>query len=220
MPAQTGFLRSLPYFSTLNEADMGRIERAVIERPFDRGEVMFLEGDPCKGMYVVKSGMVRVFKSSPEGREQVIMVAKPGDTFNDIPVFDDGPNAASAAALEQSTVLIIPKEAVLSLISGCPQAGAIIGLFAKRLRRMTTLIGDLSFRSVLSRLAKVLLEVGVSESGQSAPQRLTQEEMAAMVGTVRDVIGRGLRLLEKEGAIKLQRQRIVVVDRKKLDALV
>ncbi|HLC23812.1 MAG TPA: helix-turn-helix domain-containing protein, partial [Dehalococcoidia bacterium] len=92
----------------------------------------------------------------------------------------------------------------------------IIELFARRLRRLTTLVGDLSFRNVISRLAKVLLEVAVSEGGPAPAPRLTQEEMAAMVGTVRDVIGRALRLLEKEGAIKLQRQRIVVVAPDKL----
>ncbi|MDO8691484.1 MAG: Crp/Fnr family transcriptional regulator, partial [Dehalococcoidia bacterium] len=212
MPSQVDFLLSLPYFSALSSAEVERIGRAAVERTIERGEVLFLEGEPCIGLYVVKSGMVRVFKSSPEGREQVVLVARPGDSFNDIPVFDGGPNPASSAALERTTVLTIPGETVLSLIKGCPPAAAIIELFARRLRRLTTLVGDLSFRNVISRLAKVLLEVAVSESGPAPAPRLTQEEMAAMVGTVRDVIGRALRLLEKEGAIKLQRQRIVVVD--------
>lgn len=216
MPSQVDFLRSLPYFSALSSAKVERIERAAVERTFDRGEVLFLEGEPCIGLYVVKSGMVRIFKSSPEGREQVILVARSGDSFNDIPVFDGGPNPASAAALERATVLTIPPETVFSLVKGCPPAAAIIELFARRLRRLTILVGDLSFRNVISRLAKVLLEVAVSEGGTAPAPRLTQEEMAAMVGTVRDVIGRALRLLEKEGAIKLQRQRIVVVDPYKL----
>ncbi|MDP2735443.1 MAG: Crp/Fnr family transcriptional regulator, partial [bacterium] len=220
MLSQTDFLRSLPYFSSLPPADAERIERAAVERSFERGEVLFLEGEPCVGLYVVKTGTVRIFKSSPEGREQVVLVARAGDSFNDIPVFDGGPNPANATALEKTTVVIIPKEAVLSVIASCPPAMAIIKLFAVRLRRMTTLIGDLSFRSVLSRLAKVLLEVAVAEGGPAPAQRLTQEEMAAMVGTVRDVIGRALRLLEKDGAIRLQRQRIVVVDPEKLKRMV
>lgn len=220
MPSQTDFLRALPYFSKVSSADMERIERAAVERIFARGEVLFLEGEPSLGLYVVKAGAVRVFKSSPEGREQVVMVAREGDSFNDIPVFDGGTSPASAAALEKSNVLIVPSEAVLSLVASCPPAAAVIKHFASRLRRMTTLIGDLSFRSVMSRLAKVLLEVAVVESTSAPVQRLTQEEMAAMVGTVRDVIGRALRMLEKEGAIELQRQRIVVVDPDKLRSLV
>ncbi|MBI2958610.1 MAG: Crp/Fnr family transcriptional regulator [Chloroflexi bacterium] len=219
MPAQTDFLRPLPYFSALSDADMQRVERVALERSFERGEILFLEGEPCAGLYALKSGLVRVFKSSPEGREQVLLVARPGDTFNDIPVFDGGPNPASAAALELSTVVIIPRDAILSLVDACPPAAAIVRLFAARLRRMTTLISDLSFRSVLSRLAKVLLEAAAADGGTPA-QRLTQEEMAAMVGTVRDVIGRALRLLEREGAIKMQRQKIVVVNAKKLRDMV
>jgi CRP-like cAMP-binding protein len=219
MSSQAEFLRSLPYFSALNAAELDRIEKASSERTYGRGEVLLLEGDPCIGLHAVKSGMVRVFKSSPQGREHVVQVARAGDTFNDIPVFDGETNPASAVALEQSTVLTIPRATVLSLIVNCPPAAGIVGLFAGRLRRLTTLVGDLSFRSVISRLAKALLEVAVPADGASPVQRLTQEEMAAMVGTVRDVIGRALRLLEKQGAIKLQRQRIVVVDPEKLRGL-
>ncbi|MBI2857294.1 MAG: Crp/Fnr family transcriptional regulator [Chloroflexi bacterium] len=220
MASQVDFLRLLPYFSTLPPAEIERIARDTVERTFDRGEVLFTEGEPCRGLYAVKSGLVRVFKSSPEGREQVMLIAKSGDSFNDIPVFDGGPNPASAAALELSTVLIIPRETVLSLVKDCPPARAIIKLFSTRLRYLTNLVSDLSFRSVLSRLAKVLLEVAVAEGGPAPTRRLTQEEMAAMVGTVRDVIGRALRLLEKEGAIRLQRERIIVVDPEKLRQIV
>lgn len=219
MSSEVGFLRSLPYFSGLSVEQLSRIEKDAVERTFERGEVLFMEGESCSGLYVVKSGAVRVFKSSPEGREQVLMVARPGISFNDIAVFDDGPNPASATALEHSTVVVIPRESVLSLVEGCPPARAIMKLLSTRLRYLTNLVGDLSFRSVLSRLAKVLLEVAVVENGTSPVPRLTQEEMAAMVGTVRDVIGRGLRLLEKEGAIRMQRQRIIVADPDKLRSL-
>lgn len=220
MRTQVDFLRSLPYFSSLSQAEIERVERAAVERTYERGEVLFVEGEPSPGLYAVKSGMVRIFKSSPEGREQVLLVARAGDSFNDIPVFDGGPNPASAAALERSAVVIVPCETVLSLVGHCPPAMAVLKMFASRLRYLNTLVSDLSFRSVISRLAKVLLEVAVQSGGPTPPPRLTQEEMAAMVGTVRDVIGRALRLLEKEGAIKLQRQRIVVVNPERLRQLV
>lgn len=219
MPSLKDFLRTLPYFSAMPSSDIDHIEAKAVERLFERGETLFLEGDPSVGLYVVKSGLVRIFKSSPEGREQVVSVARTGDVFNDVPVFDGGPNPASATAMERSSVLVIPRETVLALVSGCPAAVSIIRLFASRLRRMTTLVGDLSFRSVISRLAKVLLDVAVAESGPLPAQRLTQEEMAAMVGTVRDVIGRALRQLEREGAITLRRQRIVVTNAKRLREL-
>ncbi len=219
MDSRSEFIRSLPYFTVLSNAEVGRIEKDILERTFDKGELLFLEGQPCRGLYVVKSGQVRVFKSSAEGKEQVLLVAKPGQSFNDVPVFDGSSNPASASALEPSTVYIIPKETILSLLSGCPAAAAILKIFATRLRHLTSLVEDLSFRTVVSRLSKMLLDLAVAEGGEAAVPRLTQDEMAARLGTVRDVIGRGLRALEKEGAIRIQAGRIVVTDRRKLKDL-
>lgn len=162
---------------------------------------------------------MRVYRSSPDGREQVLFVARQNEAFNDVPVFDGGPNAASASALENSLVLLLPKEAVFQLLRDCPPAVSIIKVLAQRLRNMTTLVSDLSFRSVVSRLCKLLLELAVAQDGKTPPTRLTQEEMAAMVGSVRDVIGRALRLLEKRGAIAVRRQQIVVIDQLKLKEL-
>jgi CRP/FNR family transcriptional regulator len=135
-------------------------------------------------------------------------------------VFDGGLNPASASALEPSTVFIIPSETVLSLVDTCRPALAIIEMFALRLRHLATLVGDLSFRNVISRLAKVLLEVAVAEGESSAPPRLTQDEMAAMVGSVRDVIGRALRHLEREKALRIERGRIIVQNPEKLKEMV
>ena len=211
MASPADFLRSLPYFTALGAEDLRRIENEISERSFGRGEILFLEGEPCHGLYAVKSGRVRIFKSSPQGREQVLFIAGQGDSFNDVPVFDSGPNPASASALEPSTVYVIPRESLLSIVADCPAAQAIIKLFAARLRHLTTVVEDLSFRSVVSRLAKMLLDLAVAEGGPSPMPRLTQDEMAAVVGSVRDVIGRALRTLERAGAIKIEGQHILVI---------
>lgn len=216
IPSLADFLKSLPYFTALGAEEIERIEKDILEYSLAKGEVLFLEGELCRGLYIVRSGQIRIFKSSLEGREQVLLIAKPGDTFNDVPVFDDGPNPASASALEPSTVLIIPKAKLLSLMADSPVALSILKVFARRLRHLTVLVEDLSFRHVVSRLAKTLLELAVTGQEPSPVQRLTQDEMAAMVGTVRDVIGRALKTLEKAGAIKIEGQRILVVDTKKL----
>ncbi len=210
------FLRSVPYFSALGPEEIKRIAKETLEHSFAKGEILFLEGEPCRGLYVVKSGRVRIFKSSPEGREQVLLIARQGDSFNDVPVFDGSPNPASASALEPSIVYVIPKESLLSLVADCPSALAIIKLFAARLRHLTTVVEDLSFRSVVSRLAKMLLDLAAVEGGPSPMPRLTQDEMATIVGSVRDVIGRALKALERTGAIKIEGQRILVIDPEKL----
>ncbi len=216
MSSAADLLRTLPYFSSLGSDGIERIAREVLELSFGRGEVLFLEGEACRGLYVVASGQVRVFKSSAEGREQVLLVARRGDSFNDVPVFDGGPNPASAAALEDATVYVIPGETVLSLLKDCPPARDFLQLFAARLRHLTTVVEDLSFRSVVGRLARLLLDMAVVEGGPAPVRRLTQDEMAAMVGSVRDVIGRALKHMEKTGAIRLKGARILVISPEKL----
>ncbi len=212
MALPDGFIKSLAYFSALNSEQIAQIEAGAREFSLPKGEILFLEGEPCRGLYVVKSGRIRIFKSSPEGREQVLTIAGPGDSFNEVPVFDDGPNPASSSALEPTTVYLIPKERLTSIMAECPAASPIIRQLATRLRHMSSLVEDLSFRSVVSRLAKTLLDMAVVEGGPSPIRRLTQDEMAAMIGTVRDVIGRGLRILEKKGAIKIEGQRITIIE--------
>lgn len=218
--ADDDFLKTIPYFARLSPADFDRLSRATKARRFDRGEMIFLEGDPCLGFYVVKEGLTRIFKASPDGREQVLTFVGPGGTFNDVPIFDGGPNPASASAVEPSTVYIVPREVILALIGNYPLALAFLNGFATMLRRMTILVEDLSFRRVVSRVAKILLEAAVPAGGAAQPQRLTQQEMAAMVGTARDVVGRALRDLEKEGAIKMEGRRITVTNSKKLREIV
>lgn len=220
MQSLDNFLRSFPYFSALGPEEIRRIAKKTSERSFARGEVLFLEGAPNSGLYLVKSGRIRIFKSSPDGREQVLLTAGAGATFNDVPVFDGGPNPASASALEPSIVYIIPGETLLALVADCPAARSIIELFAARLRHLTTVVEDLSFRSVVSRLAKMLLDSAVAEEGQSPVPRLTQDEMATIIGSVRDVVGRALRTLQKTNAIKIEGQRILVTDPEKLRRII
>lgn len=215
MASPTDFLKSVAYFEGLGNEEIERVSRSLQKFSFARGEVIFLEGEPCRGLYVVRTGEVRVFKTSSEGREQVLLTAKAGDSFNDAPVFDGGPNPASALALETSVIYLVPKEVLFALVSDCPAALAIIRLFARRLRHLTDMVEDLSFRTVVGRLAKLLLTLAVAEGDQPV-KRLTQEEMAAMIGTVRDVIGRVLRHMERAGAIKIEGQRIRVVAPEKL----
>jgi len=209
-------LTKLPYFQGMSSSQLEGIAKAAKEISFAKGEVLFLEGEPCRGLYVVKSGQIRVYKSSLEGREQVLTTAGPGASFNDVPVFDGGPNPASASAVVPSCVSVLPREAVLRPMKDCTAAGAVLKLFATRLRYLTGVVEDLSFRTVIGRLAKLLLEIAGEEGGPVPAKQLTQDEMAAVVGSVRDVIGRALKQMEKDGSIRIEGRRILVVDQKKL----
>lgn len=222
-PASQEVLRQVPYFAGLDEAGLARIEARLVERRYERGKVVFMEGGPCQGLYVVRSGRLRIFKVSAEGREQVLMVAGPGETFNEVPNFDGGTNPATAEALEPSVLYLLPRKDLLSIVETEPVvARAIMRVFASHLRHLTALVEDLSFRNVSSRVAKILLGQ-VQRAGVEVdvrPPRLTQQQMAAMAGTAREVVGRALKALEQQGVIRVERGRVVVVNPERLADLV
>ena len=223
MGVMTDALRQVPYFAEVEPDLLKRLAAQVRERKLEPGELILMEGDPCEGLYFVISGRVKVFKLSAEGKEQVLRILGPGRTFNDVPVFDGGPNPGSAAAMEAATVSLIPKAQIHRLVEQQPKvAKAVIRLLASRLRALTLVIEDLSLRSVVARVAKLLLDCTrghqtLVESGAGACARLTQQQIAAMTGSVREVVQRALKTLEKDGAVRLERARVVVLDAKALE---
>lgn len=211
-------LRKVPYFAAL-EADALRTLAAMARvRTYRKGEAILWEGEDCEGLYVVLRGRVKVFKQSAQGREQVLLIIGPGRTFNDVPVFDGGTNPGSVAALEASTVALLPKARILRLVETSPAvAMAVIRVLAARMRGFTLAVEDLALRSVIARVAKILMDSAggrttLIETPAESGVRLTQTQLAAMTGTVREVVQRALKTLEQAGAIKLGRGRITVLD--------
>lgn len=221
MPVESEEMRKALLFAPLSEDDMARVAAVTVERRYERGDIIALEGDRGGALYFVRSGLVKVFKSSPGGKEQVLRLIEAGHTFNDVPALDAGPNPASAAALEPSIVYATGGAELRRLIAERPGVAlATVQALAGALRHLVTLVEDLSFRHVTARVAKILIEQDVSAdaSGASgkATHRLTQQEMAAMAGTAREMVGRALKELEATGAIRIQRGRITVVNRERL----
>jgi len=216
-------LRQVPYFAGLSDDVLAALAAVAVERRHARGQIIFLEGEPCAGLYVVAEGEVKIFKLSPQGREQILHRAGPGSTFNDVAVLDGGPNPASAAALTDTAVCIVTRPDIRRLAQTYPAlAWALIESIAHRARHLVAMVEDLSLRSVKARLARLLLaEVrqGVSASEIDRSQMVTQAELAARLGTVREMIGRALRDLADEGLIVFDRHRIVIVDRDRLAAV-
>ncbi len=209
------FLRSLPFYAGLPAQALAELAAEARLRTYARHELVVLEGEPPAGAYFIVSGQVRVFKLSPEGREQVLDRLGPGQGLNLVPLFDGGLNPASAEAANEAVLCLLPREAFLLAIRRYPQvAEAVLADLAARLRQLARLVEDLSFRTVRARLARFLLR----QAGEPG-RRLTQAEMAAQLGTVRDVVGRTLADLQHEGLIDIDRHRIVIRDRAGLEAL-
>ncbi len=220
LKAQTAtLLRQVPYFSRLTEGELAAVADCMVERQLAQGQIAFLEGDAGAGLHLVVSGLAKIFRMSADGREQVLALLRPGDSCNEVPVVDNGHNPASLVAVEPAVVWVWSSEGMDRLrheIQGLNET--IIHSLAGRCRELVDKVYSLSFLSVTGRLAAFLLE-------QADPQtmldrrRWTQDEIAAHIGTVREMVGRALRNLERDGLIRFSRHRIEIEDREGLESL-
>ncbi len=222
--AATDPLSAVPYFSKLTPEQRARVLGSARHIRTDAGQTLFVEGEPCSGLFVVVRGLVKLFKTSVEGKEQVLRHMSAGDTFNDVPVFDGSSNPVSAAAVEPSNVIVLSRETMLGVLREYPDvAEAVVQVFASRLRHLVALVEDLSFRQVTARVARIVLQsvapregVGAGVGGRA---RITQREIAEMAGTSREVAARALKALEEAGAIEVSRGDIRIIDDGRLNAL-
>ena len=186
-----------------------------LQRP--AGALLFGEGEPVAGLYLLEVGSVKICRFSKEGREHTLRVFQPGDTFNDVAAFDGGPNPATAIAFSDVVVWRVGRADLQRLAQRYPAlAWALLESIARRTRFLVNLVQDLSARNVKARLARLLLEQAQVGEAQAAGQLLTQEEMASRLGTVREVVGRALRSLAASGVIAFDRHRIVILDAERL----
>ena len=204
-------------FLGLDEHERAQVAALSRRECFRRGQFLLLEGEPCTAVYFVARGRVRVSKVSPEGREQVLALLGPGEGLNLVPALDDGPHPAAVEALTEVEVYAFATADFLRLVREIPQVAVnVLADFAGKLRRLVGLVEDLSFRTVSARLARFLL----SDEAMLPGRRWTQEEIAARLGTVREMVGRVLRTWQDEGVVRMERGRVVVLDRAGLQSRV
>jgi CRP-like cAMP-binding protein len=215
MAVQVEFIKSLPYFSGLGQAELDSIRKYIFEKKADRGEILLFEGEPAEALYFVVAGAVKVFKTSADGKEQIFHIIRPGESFNDVPVFSGGENLASAEAMGVVALNMVKKSDLEVILREHPQVALnVIQVLSERVRHLVSLVEDLSFRRVTSRVAKILLEYAGDGTGEKP--RLTQQEMAAIIGTAREMVGRSLKTLEEEGTIRMERNRIIITNQEAL----
>ncbi len=228
-PAQplplTVLLQKIPYFAGLDKTALADIARAVRPVEAQDGEHILIAGEPCLGLNFVIEGQVRLTKIAADGREHVLRVLGPGATFNDIAVFDGGPNSDSAVTVGPTKVGYVPTATMTRLVERYPDvARAALKLLSQRQRTLGNVVEDLALRDVTARVARLLLGcIGhhdhIVEKADFACARITHQEIATMVGSVREVVQRALKQLERDGAITLQRSRIDIRDATKLKRL-
>lgn len=204
----------LPLFNELDLPAREALARCMHEQQYRPGQYLIHEGQPAQALFVVCAGRVRLARMASDGREQVLAVVGSGDMFNMEPLLDGGPTPVTARAMSLVTCLLLPESSLVPLIRQFPDlALALMRQMAEQLREQTALIEDLGFRSVRARLARLLLNEAASGMAM-----LTQAELAARAGTVREIVGRTLRQMADEGLVELKRGQVIVLDAQGLNA--
>jgi CRP/FNR family transcriptional regulator, cyclic AMP receptor protein len=221
---QKQLLSKVPIFSGLNQSEMEFIAGRVIPRSYSPGQLVFSEGDPCSGLYVVASGHVRIYKTSASGREQVLSIDGTGSSVAELPVFDGGNYPASVSAVEDVSLLFVSKQDFQELCLAHPQVALkVLRVVGARLRRLVGIIEELSFTTVRHRLAAALLRLANKEGkrvGSSVVFTLpdNNQEIASQIGTVRELVSRNLGRLQSEGLIDIEGRQARIPDVKRLEA--
>ena len=211
-------LKANSYFRGLEESILDELAQGTSLRRYERGEVVCWEDEPCVGLFIVERGTVKLFKTSPQGRELIIRIFEEGASFNEVPVFDYGRNPVNAAALDECDLWLVDAQSIRTAMQLHPEMSkeVILSLTAN-LRKLVSMVEELSFYQVTNRLARLISQLNEDQLAGQASQRLTQDQMAARLGTVREVVARSLRTLERSGAIRVRNRQIEVVDADRLD---
>ena len=217
-------LRKTPLFASLTEEEMRALAARATRMQFQKDEQLFAEDDPCTGLYLVSAGKIRIFKLSPSGREQVLAVEGPGSSFAELPVFDGGNYPAAASALQDTEVLFISCKDFQDFCREHPDVALkVIAVVGARLRRLVGIIEELSFTTVRQRLISTILRLAEasrvrSKEGIHIELAKSHQDLAAELGTVRELVSRNLSRLQAEGLIEIDGRSIRVPDVKKLEA--
>jgi CRP/FNR family transcriptional regulator len=213
--------KAIPYFADITRPDVVRVEEAAHHHTYQAGATIFSEGEACAGFQVVVDGLVRIFRMNPEGRLHTLSLLRPLSTFNEVAAVDGGVNPFNAVAVTNVETLVISHDRLMKLLATQP---AFLSTYVQALahlnREYIERLEDMTFRSIPSRLAKLFLhEATYADQIAETPTQLTQEEIAAILGTTREVVGRALRGLLNAGLLEKRGRQVYVVDRRGLERL-
>lgn len=214
-------ISAIPLFSGLPRDQLDDVTRIAVDRHFKKKQIIFSEGDEADGFYVVIEGLVKIFKLSFEGKEQILHIFGPGEPFGEVPVFSGQDFPAHAEALAESRLVFFPREAFTALIHENPSLALnMLAVLSMRLRQFTVKIEDLSLKEVPGRLAAYLLYL----SGESATEgavdlNISKQQLAALLGTIPETLSRILAKMTRQGLIQVDGRRIQLLDRPGLEDL-
>jgi len=215
------FITEIPLFKGLPERQIVEILKIALNRPFNRGQTVFSEGDEANGFYVLLSGRIKIFKLSPEGTEQILHIFESGEPFGEAAVFAGETFPAYAETLEESEVIFFPRKAFMELIKRDPSLTMnMLAILSLRLKHFTRLVEDLSLKEVPQRLAVYLLYLSESKNEPNNVElEILKGQLASLLGTIPETLSRILNKMASQGLIQVQGRKIKLLDRKALKDL-
>lgn len=217
-------LRSIALFEGLGDRALEAVAAKTVIKRYSKDRILFREGEPARGLFVVVEGGVKIYRARSDGREQVLHVERPVRSLAEIPLLDGSPYPASARAAEDSRILFLPRDSFEWLYHSNPEiADATVRELARRIRKLVRLVDKLSLQDVPARVATALLEqataAGEMRTGGSFVLTETQEELAEELGTTRESVSRALSSLRKKGIVSQDGQVVTLLDIEELREL-
>jgi len=215
------FITEIPLFKGLPERQIVEISKIALNRPFNRGQIVFSEGDEANGFYILVSGRIKIFKLSSEGKEQILHIFESGEPFGEAAVFAGETFPAYAETLEESEVIFFPRKAFMELIKRDPSLTMnMLAILSLRLKHFTRLVEDLSLKEVPQRLAAYLLYLSESkDEPNNVELEILKGQLASLLGTIPETLSRILNKMASQGFIQVQGRKIKLLDRKALKDL-
>ncbi len=214
MRIKLDIISGIPMFDGLPEDQLKAIEQIAIDKSFKKGECIFSEGDLGDGFYLVVSGIVKIFKLSPEGKEQTLHILGPGEPFGEVPVFSGRVFPANAEAIAESSLLFLPRDAFVTLLTSNPSLALnMLALLCMRLRQFTVQIENLSLKEVPARLASYILYLAEEQGDESMIiLDISKTQLAALLGTIPETLSRIFARISSQGLIEIKDRRIRLIN--------
>jgi len=218
LPSKTNTLSGIALFAALSETEVQALAQRAVEKRFAQDEMLFWEGEPCAGVFLIVQGSVKIFRTSPGGREVMLAIETAPSSVAELPLFDGGPYPASVRAVEPVVSLFINKDDFRQVCRQFPEVALkVLAVVGQRLRHLVGLVESMTFGSVTQRLARLLLDTSQAASANTFDLPVTHQELASRLGTVREVVSRNLARFRAEGIIRIQGREVQILNREGLE---
>ncbi len=208
----------IPLFASLSESEIQALGQKAVEKKFEPDEILFWEGDPCQGIFLIARGAVKIFKTAPNGREMMLALESAPSTVAELPLFDGGPYPASVRAVEPVVAYFVNKQDFYQVCRQFPDVSLkVLAVVGRRLRHLVSVVESMTFGSVTQRLARLLLDYSRQQKSDEFALPLTHQELASRLGTVREVVSRNLARFRAEGLLRMQGGNVTLLDRAGLE---